>query len=162
MLFGKRLEVNYSKHPQINPSADTQDYSSSNLNRFNRNVSKNYRYCCAPTKMIHVSSLPGDATETKITAYLAPHGNILEAKIFEANGKKQALIHFENEEKSCLIICHPWKKGKYGHLICSISRFYNPPGFLEIYIFVARADVYHFGFVFAIYHTVLDHKLLLF
>ena len=100
MLFGKRLEVNYSKHPQINPSADTQDYSSSNLNRFNRNVSKNYRYCCAPTKMIHVSSLPGDATETKITAYLAPHGNILEAKIFEANGKKQALIHFENEEQA--------------------------------------------------------------
>jgi polypyrimidine tract-binding protein 2 len=100
MLFGKRLEVNYSKHPQINPSADTHDYSSSNLNRFNRNLSKSYRYCCAPTKMIHVSSLPTDVTEAKITAYLSPHGNILEAKIFEANGKKQSLIHFESEEQA--------------------------------------------------------------
>lgn len=100
MLFGKRMEVNYSKHPQINPSADTHDFSSSNLNRFNRNIAKNYRYCCAPTKMIHVSSLPTDTTESKIMAYLAPHGNILESKLFEANGKKQALIHFENEEQA--------------------------------------------------------------
>ncbi|KAI5058943.1 hypothetical protein GOP47_0025262 [Adiantum capillus-veneris] len=99
-IFGKRMEVNYSKHPQINPSTDTHDYSSSNLNRFNRNISKNYRYCCAPTKMIHISSLPADATEAKITAYLAPHGNIIESKLFEANGKKQALVHFENDEQA--------------------------------------------------------------
>ncbi|KAI5067452.1 hypothetical protein GOP47_0017980 [Adiantum capillus-veneris] len=100
LLFGIRMEVNYSKHSQINPSSDTHDYSCSNLNRFNRNVSKNLRYCCAPTKMIHVSSLPNDATEVDITAHLAPHGNITEAKVFEANGKKQALVLFESEEEA--------------------------------------------------------------
>lgn len=100
MLFGSKMEVNYSKHSQINPSSDTHDYSSSNLNRFNRNVSKNLRYCCAPTRMIHVSSLPNDATEADITAHLAPHGHITEAKVFEANGKKQALVLFESEEEA--------------------------------------------------------------
>ncbi|MCO5581071.1 hypothetical protein L7F22_034947 [Adiantum nelumboides] len=100
MLFGNRMEVNYSKHSQINPSSDTHDYSCSNLNRFNRNVSKNLRYCCAPTKMIHVSSLPNDTTEPEVTGHLEPHGHITEAKVFEANGKKQALVLFESEEEA--------------------------------------------------------------
>ncbi|CAM6103065.1 unnamed protein product [Calypogeia fissa] len=99
-LFGKRMEVNFSKHSQINPSPDTHDYSGSNLNRFNRNAAKNYRYCCAPTKMIHVSSLPVDVTVDDITAHLAAHGNVTNAKVFESNGKKQALVLFENEEQS--------------------------------------------------------------
>ncbi|KAJ7514934.1 hypothetical protein O6H91_23G066100 [Diphasiastrum complanatum] len=105
-LFGKRMEVNYSKHPQINPSNDTHDYSSSNLNRFNRNAAKNYRYCSAPTKMIHVSSLPTEVTGEEITSYLSPHGNIVNAKVFEANGKKQALVQFETEEQATeALIC---------------------------------------------------------
>ncbi|KAJ7556550.1 hypothetical protein O6H91_05G088300 [Diphasiastrum complanatum] len=105
-LFGKKMEVNYSKHPQINPSADTHDYSSSNLNRFNRNAAKNYRYCCSPTKMIHVSSIPTDVNEEEITLHLSPHGNVLVAKVFEANGKKQALVQFETEEEATeALIC---------------------------------------------------------
>ncbi|KAL0428680.1 UNVERIFIED_CONTAM: Polypyrimidine tract-binding protein3 [Sesamum latifolium] len=40
MLFGKRLEVNFSKHPNITTGADTHEYSNSNLNRFNRNAAK--------------------------------------------------------------------------------------------------------------------------
>ncbi|BBM99468.1 hypothetical protein MPTK1_1g21460 [Marchantia polymorpha subsp. ruderalis] len=99
-LFGKRMEVNFSKHSQINPSPDTHDYSGSNLNRFNRNAAKNYRYCCAPTKMIHVSSLPSDVTVDDITSHLAAHGNIINAKVFESNGKKQALVLFDAEEQS--------------------------------------------------------------
>eukprot|EP00252_Welwitschia_mirabilis_P014051 TRINITY_DN3107_c0_g1_i5.p1 TRINITY_DN3107_c0_g1~~TRINITY_DN3107_c0_g1_i5.p1 ORF type:complete len:462 (-),score=78.92 TRINITY_DN3107_c0_g1_i5:174-1559(-) len=100
LLFGKRLEVNFSKHAQIHPSSDAVDFSGSKLNRFNRNMAKNYRYCCAPTKMIHVSSLPSDVTEDDIVAHLEEHGNILSSKVFEANGKKQALILFENEEQA--------------------------------------------------------------
>eukprot|EP01018_Ginkgo_biloba_P018577 Gb_16815 [translate_table: standard] len=100
VLFDKRMEVNFSKHAQITAAADTHDYSSSNLNRFNRNVVKNYRYCCAPTKMIHVSSLPNDVTEDEIVSHLEPHGNIVNTKLFEANGKKQALVLFENEEQA--------------------------------------------------------------
>eukprot|EP00249_Psilotum_nudum_P010923 c22850_g1_i1 orf=213-1628(+) len=99
-VFGKRLDVNYSKHAQINNSADTHDFSASNLNRFNRNASKNYRHCCAPTKMIHVSSLPSEVSEKEIMAYLSEHGNVVNGKIFEANSKRQALMQFENEEQA--------------------------------------------------------------
>ena len=99
-LFGNKMEVNFSKYTQINPSSDTHDYSSSSLNRFNRNVTKNLRYCCAPTKMIHISSLPNDVTEADITAHLEPHGQIVDAKVFEANGKKQALVQFDTEEEA--------------------------------------------------------------
>ncbi|XP_034691035.1 polypyrimidine tract-binding protein homolog 3-like isoform X2 [Vitis riparia] len=100
MLFGKRLEVNFSKYPNITPAPDTHDYSNSNLNRFNRNAAKNYRYCCSPTKMIHVSTLPQDITEEEIVTHLEKHGSIVNTKLFEANGKKQALVLFETEEQA--------------------------------------------------------------
>lgn len=100
MLFGKRLEVNFSKHPNITPGADTHEYINSNLNRFNRNAAKNYRYCCSPTKMIHLSTLPQDITEEEIVSHLEEHGAIVNTKLFEMNGKKQALILFETEEQA--------------------------------------------------------------
>ncbi|XP_047969454.1 polypyrimidine tract-binding protein homolog 3-like [Salvia hispanica] len=100
MLFGKRLEVNFSKHPNITTGADTHEYSNSNLNRFNRNAAKNYRYCCSPTKMIHISTLPPDVTEEEIVNHLEEHGTIASTKLFEMNGKKQALVLFENEEQA--------------------------------------------------------------
>ncbi len=99
-LSGKRMDLNFSKHAQINPSPDTTDFSSSPLNRFNRNVAENYHYCCAPTKMIHVSNLPANITKEDITAHLSPHGNIINSKIIEYNGKKQALLLFENEDEA--------------------------------------------------------------
>ncbi|KAG8633338.1 polypyrimidine tract-binding protein homolog 3 isoform X4 [Manihot esculenta] len=100
MLFGKRLEVNFSKHPNITQGADTHEYSNSNLNRFNRNAAKNYKYCCSPTKMIHLSTLPQDITEEEIVSHLEDHGAIVNTKLFEMNGKKQALVLFETEEQA--------------------------------------------------------------
>ncbi|XP_061350477.1 polypyrimidine tract-binding protein homolog 3-like isoform X2 [Gastrolobium bilobum] len=100
MLFGKRLEVNFSKHPNITQGADTHEYVNSNLNRFNRNAAKNYRYCCSPTKMIHLSTLPQDITEEEIVSLLEEHGTIVNSKVFEMNGKKQALVQFETEEQA--------------------------------------------------------------
>ncbi|CAJ1953164.1 unnamed protein product [Sphenostylis stenocarpa] len=100
MLFGKRLEVNYSKHANITQGADTHEYVNSNLNRFNRNAAKNYRYCCSPTKMIHLSTLPQDITEEEIVSLLEEHGTIVNSKVFEMNGKKQALVQFETEEQA--------------------------------------------------------------
>ncbi|KZV57876.1 polypyrimidine tract-binding protein3 [Dorcoceras hygrometricum] len=101
MLFGKRLEVNFSKHSNITTTgADTHEYSSSNLNRFNRNAAKNYRYCCSPTKMIHISTLPQDVTEEEIVAHLEDCGTIVSVKLFEMKGKKQVLVLFENEEQA--------------------------------------------------------------
>lgn len=100
MLFGKRLEVNYSKHPNITAAPDTHEYSGSNLNRFNRNAAKNYRYCCSPTKMIHISSLPQEVTEEDIISHLEEHGSIVNTKLFEVNGKKQALVMFDDDEQA--------------------------------------------------------------
>ncbi|KAK4345920.1 hypothetical protein RND71_036096 [Anisodus tanguticus] len=100
MLFGQRLEVNYSKHPNITTGPETHDYSNSNLNRFFRNAAKNYRYCCSPTKMIHLSTLPQDVTEEEIVDHLEEHGPIVNTKLFEMNGKRQALVLFQNEEQA--------------------------------------------------------------
>ncbi|XWS15286.1 hypothetical protein CRYUN_Cryun35bG0082600 [Craigia yunnanensis] len=100
MLFGKRLEVNFSKHPNITQGADTHEYVNSNLNRFNRNAAKNYRYCCSPTKMVHLSTFRQDVTEEEIVNHLAEHGTIVNTKLFVMNGKKQALVLFETEEEA--------------------------------------------------------------
>ncbi|KAK9757345.1 hypothetical protein RND81_01G156300 [Saponaria officinalis] len=99
-LFDKRMDVNYSRFPHITTGADTHEYLNSNLNRFNRNAAKNYRYCCSPTRMIHLSTLPPDITEEEIAGHLEEHGNIVNTKVFETNGKKQALVLFENEEQA--------------------------------------------------------------
>lgn len=80
--------------------AETHEYLNSNLNRFNRNAAKNYRYCCSPTKMIHLSTLPQDVTEEEIVSHLEEHGSIVNTKVFEMNGKKQALVLFESEEQA--------------------------------------------------------------
>ncbi|CAL9107984.1 unnamed protein product [Musa textilis] len=100
LLFGNRLELNFSKYPSITPAADTREYAGSNLNRFNNNAVKNYKYCCSPTKMIHVSALAQDITEEEIVAHLEEHGTIVNTKLFEVNGKKQALVLFESEEQA--------------------------------------------------------------
>ncbi|GMH31639.1 hypothetical protein Nepgr_033483 [Nepenthes gracilis] len=100
MLFGKCLDVNFSKYPNITSGADTHEYSNSNLNRFNRNAAKNYRYCCSPTKLIHLSTLPQDITEEEIVSHLEEHGAIVSTKVFETNGRKQALVMFETEEQA--------------------------------------------------------------
>ncbi|CAI7827035.1 unnamed protein product [Closterium sp. NIES-54] len=97
-VFGKRLEVNYSKYPSINPSADTKDYSTSNLNRFGRNAPKNYRHCCAPTRMLHCSNLPADASADMVVEHMAPHGPVLGSKVIDKDGKKQVLVLFETVE----------------------------------------------------------------
>ncbi|XP_020260067.1 polypyrimidine tract-binding protein homolog 3-like isoform X2 [Asparagus officinalis] len=100
MLFGKRMEVNFSKFPHITPSSDVHEYTGSSLNRFNNNAVKNYRYCCSPTKMIHISSLPQDIAEDDLLTHLEEHGTIINSKLFEVNGKTQALVLFDDEEQA--------------------------------------------------------------
>ncbi|KAJ3681504.1 hypothetical protein LUZ60_015993 [Juncus effusus] len=100
MLFGKRMEVNYSKYPNITPSQDTHEYSNSNLNRFNANNLKSYKYCTAPTKMIHISSIAQEIAEDEIVGHVEEHGRVLNSKAYEVNGKKQALVMFESEEQA--------------------------------------------------------------
>ncbi|KAK2420661.1 polypyrimidine tract-binding protein [Trifolium repens] len=100
MLFGKQLDVTFSTYRCITQGADTHEYMNSNLNRFNRNAAKNYRYCCSPTRIIHVSSLPQDISEGERASLLVEHRIIVNIKVFETNGKKQAFGEFETEEKA--------------------------------------------------------------
>ncbi|KAL1194020.1 putative polypyrimidine tract-binding protein [Cardamine amara subsp. amara] len=67
---------------------DSHDYVNSNLNRFYRNAAKKYRYCCSPTKMIHLSTLPQEVTEEEVVNHVQHHGVILNTKVSEMNGKK--------------------------------------------------------------------------
>eukprot|EP00271_Cylindrocystis_brebissonii_P020478 TRINITY_DN679_c0_g1_i2.p1 TRINITY_DN679_c0_g1~~TRINITY_DN679_c0_g1_i2.p1 ORF type:complete len:480 (-),score=76.09 TRINITY_DN679_c0_g1_i2:516-1955(-) len=99
-VFGKRMDVSLSKHAHINPSPDTRDFTSSQLNRFTRNAAKNYRHCTAPTRMLHASSLSQDITGEALTELLQSHGTILGAKVFDKEGKKQALILFQSSEEA--------------------------------------------------------------
>jgi polypyrimidine tract-binding protein 2 len=100
MLFGKKMEVNFSKYPNITPAPDTHEYANSSLNRFHNNAIKNYRYCCAPTKMIHLSSLPQEIAEDEVVTHVEEHGRVVNSKLYEVNGKKQALVQFESEEQA--------------------------------------------------------------
>ncbi|KAJ4804681.1 Polypyrimidine tract-binding protein-like protein [Rhynchospora pubera] len=100
MLFGNKMEVNFSKYPNITPAPDAHEYANSSLNRFHNNAIKNYRYCCAPTKMIHLSSLPPEIAEDEVVAHVEEHGRVVNSKLYEVNGKKQALVQFENEEQA--------------------------------------------------------------
>ncbi|KHN46405.1 polypyrimidine tract-binding protein homolog 3-like [Glycine soja] len=126
MLFEKRLEVNFSKHPNITQGADTHEYINSNLNRFNRNAAKNYRYCCSPTKMIHLSTLPQDITEEEIVSLVEEHGTIVNSKVFEMNGKKQALVQFGNEEQATEALVCKHASTLFGSVIrISFSQLQN-------------------------------------
>ena len=50
--------------------------------------------------MIHLSTLPQEVTEEEIVNLLEEHGTIVNSKVFEMNGKKQALVQFETEEQA--------------------------------------------------------------
>jgi len=100
MLFGKPLEVNFSRSPNIIPGAYTHEYTKSNMNRFHKNADKNYRYCCSSTKIIDMSTLPQDIIAEEIAILLEEHEVIVNCKVFETNGKRQALVQFQSEEEA--------------------------------------------------------------
>lgn len=100
MLFGKKLELTSSKYPNITPSPDTREFAGFNLNRYSSNTLKDHRHCCSPTKMIYVFPVPTDITENEILAHLLEHGTITGTKLVEVDGKRQALVLFENKEQA--------------------------------------------------------------
>ena len=118
MLFGKHLEVNFSRSPNIIPGADTHEYTKSNLNRFNKNAAKNYRYCCSPTKIIDMSTLPQDIIAEEIASLLEEHGVIGNCKLFETNGKRQALVQFESEEEATNALVFKHASLTFGFVFC--------------------------------------------
>lgn len=125
-LFEKRMEVNFSKHSNITQGAETHEYANSNLNRFNRNAAKNYRYCCSPTKIIHISSLTQDVTEDEVASHVEEHGPVVSTKVFEMNGKKQALVMFETEEQATeALVCKHATSLSSSVIRISFSQLHN-------------------------------------
>ncbi|KAG0496399.1 hypothetical protein HPP92_001090 [Vanilla planifolia] len=99
-MFGKKLVLTFSKYPNITPAPDTREFSGSSLNHFGDKAARNYRTCCAPTKVIHVSSFPNDTTEDEIVNHLQEHGTIIKSKLMEVNSQRQAFVVFNNEEQA--------------------------------------------------------------
>eukprot|EP00898_Chlorokybus_atmophyticus_P005458 jgi/Chlat1/5913/Chrsp4S06250 len=97
-LFGARLSINFSKHPTIMASSDTKEYSASPLNRFTHPSSTSYRHTTAPCSTLHASNLPPDIALPSLVELISIRGRVTNCKLFEVNGKKQALIQMGSEE----------------------------------------------------------------
>ena len=50
--------------------------------------------------MIHLSGVAAELTEDAVAAHVVEHGPIVSTKLFEVNGKKQALMMFDTEEQA--------------------------------------------------------------
>eukprot|EP00824_Muranothrix_gubernata_P025122 TRINITY_DN787_c0_g3_i2.p1 TRINITY_DN787_c0_g3~~TRINITY_DN787_c0_g3_i2.p1 ORF type:complete len:243 (-),score=48.42 TRINITY_DN787_c0_g3_i2:194-922(-) len=113
ILFGKAMEINYSKHSYIANVSDqgdgadfnSKDFSNSPLNRFIRVDSKNYKHICAPSNLLHLSNLSPTVTSQSITEHFEPFGKIAGMKFFETNGKRQCLVQFYTVQAAAEALC---------------------------------------------------------
>eukprot|EP00276_Gloeochaete_wittrockiana_P001422 CAMPEP_0184675362 /NCGR_PEP_ID=MMETSP0308-20130426/87685_1 /TAXON_ID=38269 /ORGANISM="Gloeochaete witrockiana, Strain SAG 46.84" /LENGTH=457 /DNA_ID=CAMNT_0027123061 /DNA_START=582 /DNA_END=1955 /DNA_ORIENTATION=+ len=125
VMFGRTIDVNYSKHPAIssNPDLSAQDtlkkdYTNSPLNRFVRNAQRNYKHICPPGPMIHLSNLAPSLTKESITDLFSPFGTIVNAKIFEVSRagstKRQCLVQFSEVSSAIDAVCSMHNKSVEG------------------------------------------------
>jgi RNA recognition motif-containing protein len=83
-LFGKQLQVNYSKHQNVQmpkgneeePGKFTRDYSNSPLHRYRVANSKNYQHITAPSPLLFVANVPTNATDEQLRDLFAGYGSI--------------------------------------------------------------------------------------
>eukprot|EP01113_Clastostelium_recurvatum_P014172 TRINITY_DN1767_c0_g1_i1.p1 TRINITY_DN1767_c0_g1~~TRINITY_DN1767_c0_g1_i1.p1 ORF type:complete len:547 (+),score=171.99 TRINITY_DN1767_c0_g1_i1:136-1641(+) len=113
VLFGKQMDINYSKHSYISATTQDpadphcQDYSSSAYNRFHKRHAQpggkmhdTYKHMCAPGTLLHVSNLSPTADQASVEGLFAPYGPLTGIKVFDINGKKQALIQFSTNQSA--------------------------------------------------------------
>jgi len=111
ILFGKQMDINFSKHTYITASSSDPsdltcvDFSSSPLNRFkvvpgSEKAQQIYKHMSGPGPLLHVSNLAVSATTQNITDLFSQFGPIIGLKLFEFNGKKQALIQFNSVQSA--------------------------------------------------------------
>mmetsp|Transcript_46441 Transcript_46441/g.75811 ORF Transcript_46441/g.75811 Transcript_46441/m.75811 type:complete len:340 (+) Transcript_46441:61-1080(+) len=95
-LFGKRLNVNFSKHTTValpNPAtasndletqmALTKDFANSPVHRFRNPNSKNFKHITPPSAMLHVSNIPMNATEEELQLLFSGYGPVIAFKFME-------------------------------------------------------------------------------
>ncbi|BBN17845.1 hypothetical protein MPTK1_7g17340 [Marchantia polymorpha subsp. ruderalis] len=108
MLFGRCIQILYSKHIYVAPSQVREFSNSSNASGIHRFFSPhfNYRHCCAPTSMLHVGRIASDVDLDDFLTHLANHGTIIKSRLFEFNGKRQAPVLFESvQECTEALVC---------------------------------------------------------
>lgn len=49
-----------------------------------------------PVSLLHVSNLPASASNQTVTEMFSPFGAITGIKVFDINGKRQALVQFDS------------------------------------------------------------------
>jgi polypyrimidine tract-binding protein 2 len=107
VLWDKPMDINFSKHSYINATSQDPadqscaDYTNSPLNRFKFNqgtekAQQIYKNMSGPVSLLHVSNLPAASTNQTTTEMFAPFGNITGIKVFDINGKRQALVQFDS------------------------------------------------------------------
>lgn len=123
VVFGKPMNVTFSKHAYINVAAPREDsdedqespnavdYSHSKLNRF-RSVSSpgngypsKPRHIYPPSPTLHLSNLAPNVTEQELINALSTFGTPVASTMFEANGRTMCLMQFESVEVATDIIC---------------------------------------------------------
>jgi len=110
-LWDKPMDINFSKHSYINATSQDPadqscaDYTNSPLNRFKltqgtEKAQQIYKNMSGPVSLLHVSNLPAAATNQTTTEMFSPFGTITGIKVFDINGKRQALVQFDSVQHS--------------------------------------------------------------
>jgi len=105
-LWEKPMDINFSKHSYINATSQDPadqscaDYTNSPLNRFKftqgtEKAQQIYKNMSGPVALLHISNLPAASTNQTATEMFSPFGAITGIKVFDINGKRQALIQFD-------------------------------------------------------------------
>eukprot|EP00698_Gefionella_okellyi_P012084 TRINITY_DN3229_c0_g3_i1.p1 TRINITY_DN3229_c0_g3~~TRINITY_DN3229_c0_g3_i1.p1 ORF type:complete len:473 (+),score=77.27 TRINITY_DN3229_c0_g3_i1:96-1514(+) len=111
VMFGKAMEVSYSKHAAVNPASESdgpfaREYGRSSQNRFLKQSAVRHMY--EPTNVLHVANLSDQFTEEVASRAFGTYGQIVAMKIFESSGFRQCLVQFNtiSEASEALVSAH--------------------------------------------------------
>jgi len=118
-LFGKQLQVNYSKHANVQipkgneeeSSKFTRDYSNSPLHRFRVANSKNYQHITAPSPLLFVANVPINSTDEQLKDLFVRHGAITSFRTHAKDQKKFCWVQMATvaDAVNALIFLHDYK-----------------------------------------------------
>jgi len=131
-LYGRELKVRTSKFVRVNlpkegaPGGDlTKDFTNHPLHRYRKERSKNYDNIYAPSDVLHLSNIPDNTPQERLTSLFTDlQCNVVQFKFFK--DPKMALIKLGSIEEALysLIKTHNHKMSANQHLRVSFSKGY--------------------------------------
>lgn len=131
-LYGKELKIRTSKFVKVNMPKEgapggnlTKDFTNHPLHRYRKERSKNYDNIYAPSDVLHLSNIPENTPQERLTKlYTELQCNVVQFKFFK--DPKMALIKLGSIEESLfsLIKTHNHKMSANQHLRVSFSKGY--------------------------------------